>query len=338
MTDHAASSARQGKVHTTQPGRSGYKVRRHRASNKRDGCNGNNPQQNGPGSASGRGGSKTKKTGKLGYAAPISSVPPPSSGALSSSSLKQRPSFSVIISGDESGGSAGTDPPAAGRDMVTAGHRSSHHVKSDVKTLVTGSTATSSCADRITHAAVHNTTTPDSRASLDPCDGLKRGDMRLLSRPTALSTANRRMPAEIPSYGRRRQRRMDPSNISSSSFRNSRKINSDSRKNMAQRIKHQRIIISRSSTCRNSRRSPSMKHKQLVLRRRASRLIPPIISEAKKRELNPPAPRRDSSFTSFHQQRQRTTRNGPRFLRKTRAAEKTATPGSTPSIPCAPRY
>ncbi|CAN0126204.1 unnamed protein product, partial [Ectocarpus sp. 13 AM-2016] len=62
--------------------------------------------------------------------------------------------------------------------MVTAGHRSSHHVKSDVKTLATGSTATSSCADRITHAAVHNTTTPDSRASLDPCDGLKRDSNR----------------------------------------------------------------------------------------------------------------------------------------------------------------
>ncbi|CAN0349648.1 unnamed protein product [Ectocarpus sp. 12 AP-2014] len=187
MADHAASSAPQGKVYKTQPGRSGYKVRRHRASNKRDGCNGNNSLQNGPGSAHVIGGSKTTKTGELGHAAPISSVPPPSSGTSRSSSLKQRPSFSVD-SGVESGGSAGRGPPAAGRDMVTAEHRSSHHVKSDVKTLATGSTAMSSRADQITQitqAAVHNMTTLDSRASLDPCGGLKRdsSQQRILHMP-----------------------------------------------------------------------------------------------------------------------------------------------------------
>ncbi|CAN0186297.1 unnamed protein product, partial [Ectocarpus sp. 8 AP-2014] len=184
MTDHAASSATQGKVHTTQPGRSGYKVRRHHASNKRDGCNGNNPLQNGPGSADGRGGNKTKKSGELGHAAPISSVPPPSSGTSPSSLLKQRPPLSAD-SCVESGRGANRRPAAAGRAKTTAEHLSSHHVKNDVKTLATGSTAMSSCADQITQAVVHNTTTPDSRASLDPCGGLKRdsSQQRILPLP-----------------------------------------------------------------------------------------------------------------------------------------------------------
>ncbi|CAN0138632.1 unnamed protein product [Ectocarpus sp. 4 AP-2014] len=170
MTDHAASSAARAKVNTTQPGRSGCKVRRNHASNKRDGCNGNNPLQNGPGSADGTGGSKTKKTGELEleHAAPISSVPPPSLGTSPSSSLKQRPPLSVG-SCVETGRGASRRPAAVGRDEITAEHRSSHHLKSDVKTLATGS-----CADQITQAAVHKTTTPGSRASLDPCDGLKR--------------------------------------------------------------------------------------------------------------------------------------------------------------------
>lgn len=262
MTDHAASSSTQPKVHTTQPGRSGYKVRRHHASNKRDGCNGNNSLQNEPGGTDGRGGSKTKKTGELGLAAPISSVPPPSSGTAPSSSLKQRPPSSVD-GGVESGGGAGRGPAATGRDTITAEHRSNHHVKNDVKKFVTDSTAMSSCADQITQAAVNNTTTPDSRASLDPCGGLERdSNQQIILRSSRTRGDEAAQKADNAEYGQWSNASRSPHVRSSTTTAHGPKLNQQQNQQHQQLKKPEEKKQRQPNKHGSKKRTPKNQHRQ----------------------------------------------------------------------------